>query len=86
MSEDYIKIDENTVELISKKVIRLDILRAEVEEFVNQANQITFIEIDNNLGEDIREVLSNENAKREEQKSYFLEQARMKQEELAKYD
>jgi hypothetical protein len=86
MSEDYIKIDENTVELISKKVIRLDVLRAEIAELINQADQIIFIQIDNNLGEDIREVLSNENARRDEQKSYFLEQARMKQEELAKYD
>jgi len=86
MSEDYIKIDENTVELISKKVIRLDVLRAEIEEFTNLANQIIFLEIDNNLSEEIKEVLSNENARRDEQKSYFLEQARMKQEELAKYD
>lgn len=82
------KIDKDTVEITEKKIIDLKPLRENKLNFETQANEITFLDWSKikGLTEEMIYILQQENARRDELKSYFLEQARMKQEELNKYD
>ena len=89
MVENYKKIGD-IVEIteIKTKTINLKDLQNEIDELTLQANNLKFIDYFKikGLTQEIIEVLEQENAKRDEQKSYFLEMARMKQEELDKYN
>jgi len=88
MTDEIIKINKDTVEVITKTIIRLNVIKTEIQELEAQRDSIKFIDYSKikGLTQEIIDVINEENARREEQKSYFNEQIRMKQELLSKYD
>jgi len=80
-----VKIDENTVKVVSERIVDLNVIRHEIAESIALAESIEMVPTDGLSGEVLDAVIA-ENSRRELDKSYLLEQARMKQEELNQYD
>jgi len=85
MTDEIIKKDVNTVELIKKEVIYLDKLQEKIDSLITEANNIKYIIIPKGISQEIIDLIKQENFERELQKSRLLNDAKIIKEQLDEY-
>lgn len=83
---EYIKIDENTVKLVSEKVIDLAELRQKIFQIEIDINSISLIEIPDYLSEEIKELIREKNRETEMQLDSLNSYKNQLVNELNKYE
>lgn len=85
MSEEIIKIDEDTVKIVTEKTIDLVGIRREIEDLESQETEIKFIEQSEYYPITVQMAIDEQNSRAELVLAEITELKRIKQEELNKY-